>query len=303
MKNIKSKIIVVCGPTASGKSALAVSLARKFSGEIISADSRQVYRGLNIGTGKINKKEMSGVPHYMLDVANPKNRYTVVRYIAQSQKIINNILKNGKVPIICGGTGFYISALVDGFVFPEVPPNPKLRAKLEKKSASELMKILKKLDPRRAKEIDPLNKRRIARAIEIAKALGKVPNLQPTTNNLQLYKTLWIGITPSPEELRKKIHIRLFARIREGMVEEAKKLHKQGLSFKRMEELGLEYRYLAKYLNNKISKEGMIEMLEKEIWQYARRQMTWFRANKRIKWFRPDEYKNIEVVVKNFIKT
>ena len=301
MKKVKQKIIVVCGPTAVGKSTLAISLARKWNSEIISADSRQVYRGLNIGTGKVTRKEMAGVPHHMLDVANPKKRFTVAEFQKMASEKIGEIFSRGKVPIICGGTGFYISALVDGITFPEVPPNKKLRAELEKKSPEELLKILKKLDPRRASEIDPLNKRRIARAIEIAQALGKVPNLQLTTYNQQPYKTIFIGITLPPKKLREKIYIRLFARIREGMIQEAKRLHRQGLSWKRMEELGLEYRYLAKYLKNEISKKEMTEKLETEIWHYARRQMTWFRANKRIKWFSPNEYKKIEKIVKTYL--
>lgn len=309
-EEIKKKIIVICGPTTVGKSALAIKLAKRFNGEIISADSRQIYKGMNIGTGKVTKKEMTGVPHFMLDIANPKKRFTVAEFQKMGKEKIESILSREKTPIICGGTGFYISALIDGINFPEVPPNPKLRAELEKKTAEQLYAILKKLDPKRAEAIDWKNKRRVARAIEIAKALGKVPfvEVRPpqtcgglTSTGLQPYKTLWIGIKLPKEELKNKIKIRLFQRLKQGMVAEAKKLHKNGLSWRRMEEFGLEYRYLAKYLNNKISKEQMTNELETEIWHYARRQMTWFRRDKRIKWFAPDKYKIVEKIVKRFI--
>lgn len=301
----KTKLIVICGPTAVGKSALAVRLAKEFNGEIISADSRQVYRGLNIGAGKITKKEMRGVPHHMLDVANPKKRFTVVEFQEMARKKITEIFSRGKIPIICGGTGFYISALVDGVQFPDVPPNPLLRASLEKKSAEKLFEILKKLDPRRATEIDPRNKRRVIRAIEIARALGKVPFVDTQCPQVSVdtgcLQTLWIGINLSPKKLCEKINIRLFARMRQGMVAEAKKLHRQGLSWKRMGELGLEYRYLAHYFTGKIPKDEMIVQLGTAIWHYARRQMTWFKGDKRIKWFLPTEYKRIEKVVTKFI--
>jgi tRNA dimethylallyltransferase len=304
MKKVRSKIIVVCGPTAVGKSALAVRLARRFGGEVISADSRQVYRGLNIGTGKITKREMRGVPHHMLDVANPKHRYVAAEFQKAAREKICEIFSRGRIPVVCGGSGFYISALVDGVNFPNVPPNKKLRAKLEKKPAEELFKMLKKLDPRRASEIDPKNKRRLARAIEIATTLGKVPLLDircPNCWTSDVQQSLWIGLTLHPEELRERIHIRLFSRISRGMISEVKKLRENGLSWKRMEELGLEYRYLARYLTNKITKDEMVRRLETEIWRYAKRQMTWFRRDKRIKWFSPDEYKKIENEVKKFL--
>ncbi|OHA17757.1 MAG: tRNA (adenosine(37)-N6)-dimethylallyltransferase MiaA [Candidatus Taylorbacteria bacterium RIFCSPHIGHO2_01_FULL_46_22b] len=294
---MKPKLIVVLGPTAVGKSALAIQLARRFNGEIISADSRQVYTGLNIGTGKVTKKEMCGVRHHLLDVENPKHRYSVVHYVEQAKKAINEIQSQGKLPIICGGTGFYISALVDGIILPEVPPNKKLRSRLAKKSSAELMIILKKLDLKRAKGIDPRNNRRMIRAIEIATTLGKVPAVSKTLN----YNPFFIGITLSSNELKQRIQKRLLDRMKQGMIVETKKLHKQGLSWKRMNELGLEYRYLALHLRGKLTRAEMIEKLNHEIWQYARRQMTWFRPDKRINWFSPAEGKKIENSIKKFL--
>lgn len=276
------KVIVILGQTATGKSDLAVKAAKKISGEVISADSRQVYKGLDIGTGKITKKEMGGIPHHLLDVANPKHKFTVVDYQKQTISAIAKIIKKGKTPIICGGTGFYIDAVTKGIIFPEVPPNLKLRKILEKKSETELLKILKKLDPKRAKNIDSRNKVRLVRAIEIAKALGKVPNLAVKPPS---YKFIKIGLYLPADLLKKKIEKRLLARMKTGMLKEAKKLHQKGLAYKRMEELGLEYRYMALYLQNKITQQEMLEKLKSEIYKYAKRQMTWFKRDKEIKWF------------------
>lgn len=303
-------MLVILGPTATGKSDLAVFLAKKFKGEIVSADSRQVYKGLDIGTGKVPRDPKSsklkangylykGVPHHLLDVANPKRVFTVSEYKKLGEKILADIWRQGKLPIICGGTGFYIQALVDGIILPEVPPNKKLRAQLEKKSVGELFAILKKLDPRRTKEIDAKNPRRLVRAIEIAKYLGKVPRLvarPPSDTDI-----LQIGIDMPDKMLKERIEKRLHARIKQGMLHEAKRLHGGGLSWKRMEELGLEYRYLAQYLQKKVTKEQMIAELAQAIWQYAKRQRTWFKRDERIVWFRPQQRKNIETAVRKFL--
>src|SRR3989344_3953485 len=232
------KILVILGPTAVGKSDLAVKIARKisndyknqkdektrldsFSGaEIISADSRQVYKGLNIGTGKITRKEMQGIKHRLIDVANPKKRFDVEKYKNLAKKAIENITSKNKLPIIVGGTGFYIQALIDGVIFSDVPPNNDLRKDLSTKTSEELMNILLELDPRRGKNIDPKNSRRIIRAIEIATALDKVPELKILPND---FDTLFIGLTISREELKKKIKDRLIKRMKKGMVSEAKK--------------------------------------------------------------------------------
>ena len=252
----KPKILVIVGPNASGKTVLAVRLAKKFNGEIISADSRQVYRGLNIGTGKVTRREMKGVPHHLLSVANPRRAYTAQHYKKDAERVVRYIVQKGKLPIIVGGTGFYIDTLLGNITLPEVPPNPSLRKQLEKKSASQLFKKLQRLDSCRTETIDSKNKRRLIRAIEIASVLGKVPKLK---KGVSLYKVLYIGIAMTDIELKKKIIIRLFARISAGMIDEARKPHVKGLSWKRMNELGLEYKYLAQFLRKKISKEEMIK--------------------------------------------
>lgn len=295
---MKPKVIAIVGSTASGKSDLAVAMARRFNGEVISADSRQVYKGLDIGTGKITKREMKGVPHHLLNVVSPRKVFTVADYKRITDSTIVNTVSRGKLPILCGGTGFYIDAVVDNILLPEVKPNKKLRSQLDKKSAQELYDILTKLDPRRAGEIGKNNKVRLIRAIEIAKSLGKVPI--PKTKSL--YEVLYIGVLRESDYLKERIKLRLEKRIKLGMIEEAKKLHKQGLSWRRMNELGLEYRYLALYLQGKISRNEMIEKLNFEIWHYAKRQMTWFRRNKQIKWIDPKDLKKVSAEIQKFLK-
>ncbi|MEK7551913.1 MAG: tRNA (adenosine(37)-N6)-dimethylallyltransferase MiaA [Patescibacteria group bacterium] len=295
---LKPKIIVILGPTATGKSSLAVQIAKKFNGEIISADSRQVYKGLDIGSGKITEKEMMGVPHHLLDIANPKRKFSVTDFKEKAEKAIEDILKRGQLPIICGGTGFYIQALVDNLVLPEVSPNISLRKKLDKKTPAELFEILKKLDPKRADSIERQNPRRLIRAIEIAKEIGSVPVLKKDSLK---YSPLFIGLDLPDEILKQKIGTRLMERIKIGMIEEARTLHEQGLSFKRMIELGLEYKFLAKYLKGEITEKEMVSSLQIEIWHFVKRQRTWFKRDKRINWFEPSELKKIEKLVKDFV--
>ncbi len=288
---MRPKVIVILGQTATGKSALAVKISKVLAvsgveSEVISADSRQVYKGLNIGTGKITKKEMREVAHHLLDVVDPKKKFTVLEYQRLAIYAMAEITKRGKVPIICGGTGFYIDAITKGIVFPEVPPNNKLRKILEKKSLPALFNILEKLDPVRAENIDQKNKVRLIRAIEIAKALGKVPRAEATPPP---YRFIKIGLYLPEDKLKKKIEARLMARLA-GMIREAKKLK---LPKKRMHELGLEYRYLSLYLESKITKQEMLEALKTEIYRYAKRQMTWFKRDKSIKWF--DASKKIDL--------
>lgn len=294
----KMKLIVILGPTASGKSDLAVEIARRVGGEVVSADSRQVYRGLNIGTGKITPREMKGVPHHLLDVANPKKQFSVVLYEQLATRAIRDILRRGKIPILCGGTGFYIQSIVDKITIPEVPPNLALRKKLATKSTAQLFVQLQKLDPRRAGTIDARNPARLVRAIEIVKALGAVPHLR---KNPPPYDILQIGITIEREALREKIEARLTARLKRGMLAEARHLHARGLTWKRMRELGLEYRALADFLTNKTTRTEMQKTLAQEIYQYAKRQMVWFQRDKKILWVGPAEHTKVFEAVKRFV--
>ena len=292
------KLIVILGPTASGKSELAVRLAKKFNGEVISADSRQVYKGMDIGTGKITKKQMQNIPHHLLDVASPKRRFSVAQYRKLVLETLNKIFKKGKIPILCGGTGFYIQAVIDGIIIPEVKPDWRLRSDLEQLSTEELFNRLKKLDPKRAKTIDKKNRRRLIRALEI---VIKTKKPVPVFKKEPLpYPVLILGIKKENEELKRLINKRLLKRLRQGMIEEVKKLRKSGVSWKRLEEFGLEYRFVAQYLQKKLKYDKMVNFLQKEIEHYAKRQITWFKKDKRIKWIK--NQKGAEISIKNFLK-
>jgi tRNA dimethylallyltransferase len=282
------KVLIIVGPTSSGKSDLAVKLAQQFDGEIISADSRQVYRGLDIGSGKITKQEMKDIPHHLLDVAHPKQRFSVAEYKHIATRQLNNIISRGKLPMIVGGTGFYIDVMTGKVSLPNVPPNEKLRATLTLKSAKELFQILTKKDPARAHTIDPLNKIRLVRALEIVEALDHVPPTQSEdATNIEF---IYLGLRP--DNLHERIDQRLLSRMN-GIINEVKKLHQKGLSWKRFYELGLEYRYVSLYLQKKLTKSEMLKQLSQASRHYAKRQMTWFKRNKEIQWFQPEEFQTI----------
>lgn len=297
------KIIVILGQTATGKSDFAVEVAHilkdtGLTAEVISADSRQVYTGMNLGTGKITKKEMRRIPHHLLDVASPSRVFSVAQFKKLTDKRLKEMAKNNIIPIICGGTGFYIDAVVDNILLPQVPPNKALRNKLAKYSAEQLYLELLSLDPIRAETIDPFNKVRLIRAIEIAQALGSVPVLT-TSSTGGKYDVLKIGLVVPDEVLKEKIHIRLLARIKKGMLREIQKLHNDGLSWKRLEMLGLEYRYGALYLQKKIAKDDMLTKLESEIWHYAKRQKTWFKRDTATVWIDPRKVSDKKKAVRN----
>ncbi len=291
----KPKLIVIVGPNASGKSKLGVSLARRFRGEIISADSRQVYRGLTIGTGKIQEREMRGIHHHLLDVASPRRKFSVIEFKKRAEKALSDIVQRGHIPIVVGGTGFWIDTLIYNRTIPEVPPNEALRHNLAQKSPGELLALLKKIDPRRARTIEQENPRRLIRAIEIALSIGRVPELRESSP----YKVLWIGIQLPRITHEKRIRMRIASRIKAGMIDEAKQLRAQGIPWKRFYELGLEYRFLAEYLQKKISKQRLVEFILKGDQEYARRQMTWFKRNKKIHWIQ--NQREAERLTKSFL--
>lgn len=298
-----NKVIVILGPTASGKSDVAIWLAKKFGGEVVSADSRQIYRGMDIGSGKVpkdtscklqvtsykkitnsknqksktrqNKKLLpyysGGIPHYMLDIVSPNTDYSVAKFKKDAQKIIKDILKRGKVPIICGGTGFWIKSIVDDIDFPEVKPDWQLRNQLQDKSAKELFKKLQKLDPERAKNIDPKNKVRLIRAIEICKKIGTVPKLKYCHPELtsrstkkmlkqiqhdKKYEFLQIGIDWPKEKLNERIRKNVEKRFTNGMIREVQDLHKTyKISWNKIQSFGLSYYLIPEYLKGNINSE------------------------------------------------
>lgn len=291
----KSGIIAIVGPTSSGKSDLAVALAKKLRGEVISADSRQVYRSMDIGTGKVPGKWQTtkgkakekkvfiykGIPHHVIDFVSPKRKYTAEHFRKDAARAIKQILAQGHLPIISGGTGFYIDALLYNYAFPNVKPNNVLRRKLARESPETLFEKLRACDPERATAIDRKNKVRLIRALEIALTTEKpIPYLARTPH----YKTLKIGIAVQKEILKKKIYNRLLQRLRKGMISEVRDLYAHGVSWKRLCEFGLEYRAVARHLRGEISKKELVDTLRKEIEQYAKRQMTWFKRDLEIQW-------------------
>ncbi|MDP2586894.1 MAG: tRNA (adenosine(37)-N6)-dimethylallyltransferase MiaA [Candidatus Komeilibacteria bacterium] len=286
------KLIVILGPTATGKTKLAAKLARAFNGEIVSADSRQVYVGMDIGTGK-DLKEYGRVPYHLIDVVNPKKRFTLSDYQKLAYRAIDDIIKRGKIPFLVGGTGLYISAIVDGYQLDDVKPDSALRKKLNQKSLAQLQALVKKYGLI-LNQSDLNNKRRLIRKIEIVKNL-KNQNLSRAQSRDPKYTCMMLGLTLPKAELDQKIDQRLKERLaKEGLINEVKKLKKQGLSWKKLEEFGLEYRFIAQYLQGKLTYEQMTAKLATTIHQFAKRQMTWFKRDKRIIWLENvDEAKKI----------
>jgi tRNA dimethylallyltransferase len=274
------KSLVIIGPTASGKSDLALQLAKERDGEIISVDSRQVYRGMDIGTGKITKEEMGGIPHHLIDICNPGEDYNVSDFIKDAKELETKIREREKTPIFCGGSLFWMESYLQKNPFPKVAPNKTLRHILEQKSLQELFTLLQHKDPERAKTIDPYNKVRLMRALEIIETLGAVPktsfgSLSSIQKNYEL-----IIIEPERETLRDNIKKRLDKRLADGMVDEVEELIASGISHEWLQKIGLEYRYISLYLTGKLSYEEMQEKLFFAIWHYAKRQITFLKRFK-----------------------
>lgn len=289
--------LVVLGPTSTGKTELALLLAKKFNGELIACDSRQVYKKLDIGTGKLPRSrvvvkkevghwEMDGIKIWMYDVADPKRQYTVFDFVKDVGKVAEQIIKRKKLVIIVGGTGFYLKALIKGLPSLVVPLDLKLRKNLEKLPLEKLQEKLQRLSPDKWGKMnysDRQNPRRLIRAIEVAGGVG----INIAGGGLMLtWDVLQVGLTAPREVLYQRIDERIVERMKQGMINEAKDLCSQGLTFKRMKQLGLEYGCLADYLKGQIRNEGeLIKILQGKIHGYARRQITWFKKEKNISWF------------------
>lgn len=295
------KLLIILGPTATGKTDLALYLAKKFNGEIVSCDSRQVYVGLDVGTGKMPngqwiidngqlKKgqgswEMNRVKIWMYDVVGFKKQYSVYDYVKGANLVIGEISKRGKLPIIVGGTGLYLKALLEGLPNLAIPVDQRLRRQLLKLSKEELQQKLQKFSFKRwqgMNESDRENPRRLVRAIELAISDHEIdPSLVARDDNV-----LKIGLTAKRDVLYKRVDERVVSRINQGMIEEAKALHAESLALKRMRQLGLEYGVLADYLEDKIqSADIFIKTLQQKIHGYLRRQLTWFKKEKEVFWF------------------
>jgi len=295
------KLVVVLGPTASGKSGLGISLAQRFDGEIVSADSRQVYRGLDIGTAKITPEEQLLVPHYVLDVADPRQVYTVAQFQRDAIAAINDILEREHQPFLVGGSPHYIQAVVDNLDIPRIEPQPELRAQLENHPLPELLTQLEQLDPQSAATIDRNNPRRVIRALEVNLISGK-PFSQQRNMAKPLYRSLLLGIEWPREVLYRRIDARVDERMRQGMVHEVQKLLDEEVSHERLEALGLEYRYISRLLRGEFRDEHeMVERLKYAIHDFTRRQLTWYRKDKRIVWIEGEDGGRAKEIVRTFL--
>ena len=295
------KLIVVVGPTASGKSALAIKISKKFSGEIISADSRQIYKRMDIGTAKPSKKEVAAVPHHLINIKNPDENYTVAEYKKDALKAIKTVTKKGCLPILVGGTGLYVKVVIDNLKIPVVKPDFKLRHKLEKEiekyGLNFVFKKLIKIDPEAAYIVDPNNPRRVIRALEIALKTKKLFSIQRRAGK-PLFDFLEIGMSMPRKELNNHINKRVDLMIKNGLIEEVKNLVKKyGANHQSLDAIG--YREIIEYLNKKISLKTAIGLIKNKTWRYAKRQVTWFKKDKRIHWIQ--NQKKVEKLVINFL--
>lgn len=273
-------LIVILGTTACGKSGLGVALAKTFDGEIVSADSRQVYRGLDLGTGKITPAEMEGVPHHMLDVVEPNQPYSVAQFQQGAYAAIDGILARGRLPFLVGGTGLYLRAVAQGYAFVEAPPNPALRAELERKTAHELYALWQARTGGTLNPSEQGNHQRLVRLVEKAvQGGGDEAPLVPR------YRCLLLGVNYPRETVCRRIDLRLERRLEEGMVEEVAALRAAGATDAFLEGLGLEYRYILRYLTGRIaSRDALLEELGRAIKRFAKRQVAWFKRDKDVLW-------------------
>jgi tRNA dimethylallyltransferase len=272
------KLIVIVGTNASGKSGLGVELALRYGGEIVSADSRQVFRGLDLGSGKIAPEEMKGVPHHLIDVCDPGDFFSMHDFQRLAYGAIDGIIARGRSPFLVGGTGLYVACVTEGYVMSDNPPDLEYRAYLETFETPELFKMLVKAVP--DTDVEPKNRNRVMRLLEKLHAGDDhVPHSQPR------YECLELGVTWDRETLKKRIDERLQRRLDAGMIDEVRGLIDRGVSVGFLKKLGLEYRYITQYLIGEIPSEAeMVELLATAIKQFAKRQMTWFKRDKGITW-------------------
>lgn len=295
------RLVVILGPTASGKSALGIALAQRFDGEIVSADSRQVYRGLDIGTAKVTPREQALVPHHLLDVADVNDIYTVAQFRHQAIAAINAILERGRQPFLVGGSPHYIQAVVDNLAIPAIAPQPALRAELEKRPLPDLLAELERLDPQSYAVIDRDNPRRVIRALEVCLVSGK-PFSEQRARHDPLYDCLLLGINWPRAVLYQRIDQRVDERMAQGMVEEVQTLLARGMSQQRLEDLGLEYRFITRWLRGEFASEAeMTQRLKYAIHDFTRRQLSWFRSDPRIVWIEGYDMERAEIVVGEFL--
>lgn len=298
------KIIIICGPTAVGKTSISIELAKKFKGEIISADSQQVWRGFDVGTAKVNLREKSQVPHHLIDIADADEHFDAAKFVALANVAIEDVISRQKLPFIVGGTGMYLKMLVHGFC--EAPPqDPEYRKKLEdeieKLGSTELHERLKKTDPRSAEDLHPNDRTRIVRALEIHYLTGVPASEYREKHNFKerRYDALKIGLNIEREELYRRIDLRVDEMIANGLVDEVRSLlEKYDSSCQPFSAVG--YREIVSHLKGEIGLEEARELTKKNSRHFAKRQLTWFRADPEIKWFGPDEVDIISNLIRDF---
>ena len=300
----KEKVIVICGPTASGKTALSIELAKKINGEIVSCDSMQIYKEMNIGTAKPTKEEMQGIKHYMIDIISPDERYSVADYKKQAKESIKEILSKGKVPIVVGGTGLYVDSLIYEIDYPEIEFDEKYREELEQEVEERGLEALyekaKEIDEEAIKKISLNDKKRILRILEIYHATGKNKTEQEKESRKTPvefdYKVFALNM--DREKLYERINKRVDLMIENGLIEEVENIYKKYNKFPTAMQ-GLGYKEVVQYLEKRLTKEEMIEKIKQETRKFAKRQLTWFRKNKETIWLNADDtiQNNIKIIL------
>ena len=286
---MKSKVIVICGPTASGKTALSIELAKKIDGEIVSADSMQIYKDMDIGSAKPTKEEMDGIKHYLLDFVSPEDRYSVADYKKDATIAINEIIEKGKMPIVVGGTGLYIDSLIYNIDYPEIEFDEEYRKSLEKRAEEEGLQNLyeeaKQIDSKAMENISPNDQKRILRVLELYHQTGKTKTEQEieSRKNEVPYDYYVFALNMDREKLYDRINKRVDIMIEQGLIEEVEGIIKKYKTYPTsMQALG--YKEIKEYLNRNVTKEQAIETVKQETRRYAKRQLTWFRKNKQTIW-------------------
>lgn len=304
---MKDKVIVICGPTASGKTALSIELAKKVNGEIVSADSMQIYKDMNIGTAKPTIEEMQGIKHYLLDFVSPDERYSVADYKTDAKKSIKKILKEGKIPIIVGGTGLYVDSLIYEIEYPNIEFDENYRKELEeqvrKEGLDKLYEQAKLIDPQAVEKISKNDTKRILRVLEIYHATGKTKTEQEIESRKKEveYDYKVFALNWNRQTLYERINKRVDIMIEQGLIEEVEKISRKYNKFPTAMQ-GLGYKEVVEYLEGFLTKEEMIEKIKKETRHYAKRQLTWFRKNKQTIWLNGEDsiQKNIEIILHEF---
>ncbi len=302
---MKPKVIVIVGPTASGKTTLSIELAKKIDGEIVSCDSMQIYRDMNIGSAKPTLEEMQGIKHYMIDIVNPDERFSVAEYKRQAEAAIEEIIAKGKVPIVIGGTGLYADSLIYGIEYKEIKFDEEYRKKLEKFASTEdglskLYKEAEKIDKEAMKKISEKDKKRIIRVLEIYHSTGKTKTQQEIESRKKQVKYDYhvFAIDIEREKLYDRINKRVDLMLKNGLIEEVNNLIKKYDKFPTAMQ-GLGYKEVVQYLNSELTKEEMIEKIKQETRRYAKRQLTWFRKNNKTIWLNglEDIQNNINIIL------